>query len=147
MIRRRHLSVLQAAVASYHLTIGYLLLASEAAGKVTNTHLFEFEYAGLMLIAASTISIVGGLSTSESRMFKWLMSPQQAILTVAALGSLVAIVQGQYPDGYTPADPHVFIAVDQIIYPILALAHCMELYRIDKWEKIMESMINVVPRG
>jgi hypothetical protein len=117
-----------------HLVMGTLVLLSPQSAKVSGLAGFHGTPPGiiaLILIATGALAIGAKLRSLPERPHFALLVPQQSVLLLQAWGVILAMVAGQYPDGYVPADTHLgsalFILSDQAPMLLLCASHLMEM--------------------
>ena len=111
-----------------HLMQGGLLVASDTAGFVTSTahvriwlHLSPDSLGVLYLGVAITALLSMAVFRSFSLQRIVALLPQQVLITLAAAGALVAIVDSQFADGVVRS--RYFIGADQAPIIIAAVLH------------------------
>lgn len=118
-----------------HLVDAWLLLAaprsiySLGTGTILAVAFGQSLLAGMALVATALLAILALRRNNTTWTRRLLLVPQQFWLTVAAGGALVAIIIGQYPDGYVPAGGSLFILGDQIPRLLFATLHGIILVR------------------
>ena len=130
-IRRGELVIWIAVV--LHLAQALGLLADARAGKATSLALLVAmtgaRGAPLLLMGAALAAAVVLVFRRSTQRFA-LLFPQQAILCLAAGSVLIAVWASAYADLEPRPRPHIF--VDQVIYPIMAIAHAIAMLRTSK---------------
>lgn len=86
-------------------------------------------FVGTTLIAAGAMALIGAnLNIALPRTVHTLLfAPQQTLLLLQIYTISMALIEGHYPDGYTPAGGAWFILADQIWAWILAVSHSLWL--------------------
>ena len=64
--------------------------------------------------------------TKNHFVFIFLLAPQQVLLLAHFTSAFLAIMFGQYPDGYTPDGGSAFIFVDQVWLLMVVVLHTFE---------------------
>ena len=85
-----------------------------------------------VLVFSSACAVVPFISARRlSRTaFSLLLAPQQLLLLLHFTAVIVAVVLGQYPDGYVPKGGGYFIAADQIWILTIVFFHSMEYMEV-----------------
>ena len=125
-----------------HFAWAVLILIGPADAKpVTALHHMS-ELLPNHLVRASALLLVSGLALYGVLMGRrrittcgvswepgfWVLLPQQCILIMSATGSVVAICQKKFPDGYP--SPGLFIAEDQVSNIVIALLHTLNIVEL-----------------
>jgi hypothetical protein len=117
-----------AVIALGHFCIGTILLLTDRANGciIADAILTAFDHkrwlAGIALLLASITAIYGLLTKTFTGMSRlWLLSPQQAILTITLIGVANAIINQHYADHVYRDWQHIF--VDQLGWIALFYIH------------------------
>ena len=80
-----------------------------------------------MLIATSILAALPFVLKPKNHfVFIFLLAPQQVLLLAHFTSAFLAIMFGQYPDGYTPDGGSAFIFVDQVWLLMVVVLHTFE---------------------
>lgn len=120
--------MLVCAMSMLHICWGLLLLAHHGALDTAATEILRIMVPAWSIRAV--LYLVAGMLPAVC--LKWpgtiwgLLSvvPQQILLVLSGMSALVAIAGGQYADGV--ARTYEFIAMDQLIYVVVAMLHVFE---------------------
>src|SRR5262245_30066018 len=83
--------------------------------------------AASILIATAALAIFPYLLREPRRMwFMLLILPQQCLLLMHFVSAVLAIMAGQYHDGYVPSGGSAFIFADQIWLLMVVIVHTLE---------------------
>jgi hypothetical protein len=117
-----------------HIVMGAITIISPQAAKVSGLAGFYGvppPVIAIVFILAGAIAIWAKLHSLPSRPHFLYLAPQQSVLFLQAWGVIMAMVAGQYPDGYIPADTRIgsalFILSDQSPMLLLCVSHLMEM--------------------
>jgi hypothetical protein len=80
-----------------------------------------------VLIATSILAVLPFVLKPKNHfVFIFLLAPQQVLLLAHFTSAFLAIMFGQYPDGYTPDGGSAFIFVDQVWLLMVVMLHTFE---------------------
>jgi hypothetical protein len=80
-----------------------------------------------VLIATSILAVLPFVLKPKNHfVFIFLLAPQQVLLLAHFTSAFLAIMFGQYPDGYTPDGGSAFIFVDQVWLLMVVVLHTFE---------------------
>jgi hypothetical protein len=120
-------------VAIVHFSSGIVILINAKALHTTPLSLLaqvlsERSWAiSFVLIAASVLAVLPFVQKTKNHwMFVLLVAPQQILLLAHFMSAFLAIMSGQYPDGYAPGGGSAFIFVDQAWLLMVAVLHTFE---------------------
>lgn len=88
---------------------------------------FGYIFCGWLLVVAGAMAILGSSFIFKRHVHVSLFILQEALLLLQIWSISWALVEGRYPDGYTPVDGAWFILSDQIWAWILAVSHSIWL--------------------
>jgi hypothetical protein len=125
-----------AVIGVIHIIAG--LSALFAPGSTLTTGMYGLMASGaspaqvaITLIAVGFLAITARLSAARQDIRMFMITPQQIVLLVQAIGVLVVIANGYYPDGYHPAntlaESRWFILGDQAPWLVLCMAHVIDM--------------------
>jgi hypothetical protein len=121
-------------IGAIHLVMGVIVLLAPQSAKVSGLAGFHGAPPGIIaciFIATGALAIGAKLRSLPERPHFAFLVPQQSVLLLQAWGVILAMVAGQYPDGYVPADTHLgsalFILSDQSPMLLLCISHLMEM--------------------
>jgi hypothetical protein len=114
------------------------LAALASSGSAYVTALYGLTMTGMsvtqlavMLIVVGMLAITARLSALGGDLRLFMITPQQIVLLLQALGIAVTLFNGQYPDGYVPgstlAASRWFILGDQAPILVLCLSHIFDM--------------------
>src|SRR5262245_2381150 len=117
-------------VAIVHFSSGVVILINAKALQATPLSLLahvlsERSWAiSLVLMATSILAMLPFiLKTKNHLVFMLLVAPQQILLLAHFMSASLAIIFGQYPDGYAPGAGSDFIFVDQMWLLMVVVLH------------------------
>ena len=119
-----------------HIIGGLAALFAPGAALVTGLSGLTMTGAGsaqiaVTLIVVGFLAITARLSALPNDLRLFMITPQQVVLFVQAVGVLVALFNGCYPDGYQPAPTLAasrwFILGDQAPLLVLCLSHAADM--------------------
>jgi hypothetical protein len=120
-------------VAAVHFCSGVVILINAKALHTTPLSLLahvlsERSWAtSFVLIVTSILAVLPFvLKTKNHLVFVLLIAPQQILLLVHFMSAFLAIMFGQYPDGYAPDGGSAFIFVDQVWLLMVVVLHTFE---------------------
>jgi hypothetical protein len=120
-------------VAAAHALSGMAIFAG-AASVLKTTPLYLLgsivpnpTVAAIVLIATAALAIIPYLRREPRRSwFMLLILPQQCLLLMHFVSAVIAIMTGQYHDGYVPDGGSAFIFADQIWLLMVVVVHTLE---------------------
>ena len=108
-------------VAAVHFLSGIVILINAKALHTTPLSLLSYVLSerpwaiSFVLIATSILAVLPFVLKPQNHLvFMLLVAPQQILLVAHFASAFLAIMFGQYPDGYTPDGGSAFIFVDQV---------------------------------
>ena len=120
-------------VAIVHFSSGVIILINAKALHTTPLSLLaqvlsEKSWAiSFVLIATSILAVLPFvLKTKSHWLFVILVASQQILLLAHFMSAFLAIMSGQYPDGYAPDGGSAFIFVDQAWLLMIVVLHTFE---------------------
>jgi hypothetical protein len=120
-------------VAIVHFSSGVVILINTKALHTTPLSLLaqvlleKSWTVSFVLIATSVLAALPfALRTKNRWLFVFLVAPQQILLLAHFMSAFLAIMSGQYPDGYAPDGGSTFIFVDQAWLLMVVVLHTFE---------------------
>jgi hypothetical protein len=120
-------------VAIVHFSSGVVILINAKALHTTPLSLLahvlsERSWAiSFVLIATSILAVLPFVVKTKNHLaFMLLVAPQQILLLAHFMSAFLAIMFGQYPDGYAPDGGSAFIFVDQAWLLMVVVLHTFE---------------------
>jgi hypothetical protein len=120
-------------VAIVHFSSGLVILINAKALHTTPLSLLahvlsERSWAiSFVLMATSILAVLPFIFKTKSHLvFMFLVAPQQTLLLAHFMSASLAIIFGQYPDGYAPDGGSAFIFVDQMWLLMVVVLHTFE---------------------
>ena len=120
-------------VATVHFFSGIVILINAKALHTTPLSLLSYVLSerpwaiSFVLIATSILAALPFVLKPKNHfVFIFLLAPQQVLLLAHFTSAFLAIMFGQYPDGYTPDGGSAFIFVDQVWLLMVVVLHTFE---------------------
>ena len=120
-------------VAAVHFLSGIVILINAKALHTTPLSLLSYVLSerpwaiSFVLIATSILAVLPFVLKPQNHLvFMLLVAPQQILLVAHFASAFLAIMFGQYPDGYTPDGGSAFIFVDQVWLLMVVVLHTFE---------------------
>lgn len=96
-------------------------------GTISNYLGFKNGFPGALLLCIGTVAVVAATHPMSMRTRAIMFAPQQALLLLQIIAISIALVYGEYPDGYQPVGRAWFILADQVWAFLLAISHSIWL--------------------
>jgi hypothetical protein len=131
-IALRHFFVTPGVAAAHALSGMAIFAGAESVLKTTPLYLLGSivhnpTIAASILIATAVLAIIPYLTREPRRSwFMLLILPQQCLLLMHFVSAVLAIMAGQYHDGYVPSGGSAFIFADQIWLLMVVIVHTLE---------------------
>ena len=119
-------------VAIVHFLSGVDILVDQHALSTTPLSFMSFLIGDHLIVAAALMvtalmAVVPFLAPKPTHLlFMIMVCPQQFILLSHFISVAIALISGQYPDGYTPAGGTYFIFADQAWLLMIVILHTLE---------------------